>query len=256
MSDNVVKHLNDALLGRLYLRTRFQIRLLMNAYQRSILTKFKIYWTLTGSGIRMRDVNHVLFVLGAIGYTLVMIKVFVDLLLGGYVIELMDEGTLMSGTGLLSLAWLIIGGKYGEKSFSMTGLLGFVFIGTLVVLKLAPFWMESLWVGGANRALMMFTTVFTMLIRPIMFFLFYAFMAVSLNRASRVLHVRCFKYSSIFLILYLLVHSSTLITSIISPLTLLELEEIMISAMKIFYITACILAAYSFISPLLKRKEA
>ena len=200
----------------------------------------------------MREVDRVLFVLGAIGYTLVMIRVLVDALLGGYVVGLMDEGILMSGVGLLSLAWFIIGGKYGEKSFSMTGLLGFVFIGTLVVLKLAPLWMKSLWMGGANRALIIFTTVFTMLIRPIMFFLFYAFMAVSLNRASQTLHVKCFKYSSIFLILYLLAQSFTLITSIISPLTLLELEDIMISAMKVFYMIACILAAYSFISPLLE----
>jgi len=200
----------------------------------------------------MQDINRVLFVLGAIGYTLVMIKVLVGVLLGGYVTELMDEGILMLGIGLLSLAWFIIGGKYGEKSFSITGLLGFVFIGTLLILKLAPLWMKSLWMGGANRALITFTTVFTMLIRPIMFFLFYAFMAVSLNRASQILRVRCFKYSSIFLILYLLANASTLITSIISPLTLLELEDIMISAMKILYITACLLAAYSFISPLLE----
>ena len=200
----------------------------------------------------MQDINRVLFVLGAIGYTLVMIKVLVGVLLGGYVTELMDEGILMLGIGLLSLAWFIIGGKYGEKSFSITGLLGFVFIGTLLILKLAPLWMKSLWMGGANRALITFTTVFTMLIRPIMFFLFYAFMAVSLNRASQILRVRCFKYSSIFLILYLLANASTLITSITSPLTLLELEDIMISAMKIFYITACLLAAYSFINLILK----
>ena len=209
-------------------------------------------WTLTGSGIWMQDVDRVLFVLGAIGYALVTIRVLVGVLLRGYVVGLMDEGILMSGVGLLSLAWFIIGREYEEKSFLMTGLLGFVFIGTLVVLKLAPLWMKSLWMGSANRALITFTTVFTMLIRPIMFFLLYAFMAISLNRASQILHVRCFKYSSIFLILYLLANSSTLITSIISPLTLLELEEIMISAMKIFYITACLLAAYSFISPLLK----
>ena len=202
----------------------------------------------------MQDVDHVLFVLGAIGYTLVMIRVLVDALLGGYVVGLMDEGILMSGVGLLSLAWFIIGGRYEEKSFSITGLLGFVFIGTLVILKLAPLWMKSLWMGDANRALMIFITTFTMLIRLIMFFLLYAFMAISLNRASQVLHIRCFKYSSIFLILYLLIHSFTLITSIISPLTLLELEEVMISAMKIFYIMACLLAAYSFISPLLKQE--
>ena len=202
----------------------------------------------------MQDVNRVLFVFGAIGYALVTIRVLVGVLLRGYVIGLMDEGILMSGVGLLSLAWFIIGRKYEEKSFSITGLLGFVFIGTLVVLKLAPLWMKSLWMGGANRALITFTTVFTMLIRPIMFFLLYAFMAISLNRAAQTLHVRCFKYSSIFLILYLLANASTLITSIISPLTLLELEEIMISAMKILYITACLLAAYSFISLLLKQE--
>ena len=207
-------------------------------------------WTLTDSGIWMRDVDHA-FVLGAIGYALVTIRVLV-VLLGGYVIELMDEGILMLGIGLLSLAWFIIGRKYEEKSFSITGLLGFVFIGTLVVLKLAPLWMKSLWVGSANRALITFITAFTMLIRPIMFFLFYAFMAISLNRASQILSVRCFKYSSIFLILYLLANASTLITSIISPLTLLELENIVISAMKILYIATCLLAAYSFISPLLK----
>jgi len=200
----------------------------------------------------MRDVDRVLFVLGGAGYTLVMIRVLVGVLLGGYVIGLVDEGILMSGIGLLSLAWFIIGGRYEEKSFSMTGLLGFVFIGTLAVLELAPLWMRSLWMGDATQASITFTTIFTMLIRPIMFFLFYAFMAVSLNRASQTLHVRFFKYSSIFLILYLLAQSSTLITSIISPLTLLELEEIMISAMKILYITACLLAAYSFISPLLE----
>ena len=209
-------------------------------------------WRLTGSGIWMRDVDRVLFVLGGLGYALVTFRVLVGILLGGYVIGLVDEGILMLGIGLLSLAWFIIGGKYGEKLFSITGLLGFVFIGALLVLKLAPLWMKNLWVGGANRALMMFTTVFTMLIRPIMFFLLYAFMAISLNRASQVLHVGFFKYSSIFLILYLLANASTLITSIISPLTLLELEDIMISAMKILYITACLLAAYSFISPLLK----
>ena len=203
----------------------------------------------------MWDVDRVLFVLGAIGYALVTIRVLVGVLLGGYVIGLVDEGILMLGIGLLSLAWFIIGGKYGEKSFSITGLLGFVFIGTLVVLKLAPLWMKSLWMEGANRALITFITVFTMLIRPIISFLLYALMALSLNRASQVLHVRCFKYSSIFLILYLLVHSFTLIASIISPLILLELEGIMISAMKIFYITACLLAAYSFISPLLKQGE-
>jgi len=200
----------------------------------------------------MQDVNRVLFVLGAIGYALVTIRVLVGVLLRGYVIGLMDEGILMSGICLLSLAWFIIGRKYEEKSFSITGLLGFVFIGTLVVLKLAPLWMKSLWMGGANRALIIFTTVFTMLIRPIMFFLLYAFMAISLNRAAQTLHARCFKYSSIFLILYLLANSFTLITSIISPLTLLELEEIMISAMKILYVTACILAAYSFISHILE----
>jgi len=209
-------------------------------------------WTLTGSGIWMRDVDRVLFVLGAIGYALATVGVLVGVLLGDYVIGLVNEGILISGIGLLSLAWLIIGGKYEEKSFSITGLLGFVFIGILLVLKLAPLWMKSLWVGGANRALITFTTIFTMLIRPIMFFLLYAFMAISLNRASQVLHVRFFKYSSIFLILYLLANASTLITSIISPLTLLELEEILISAMKILYITACLLAAYSFISPLLE----
>jgi len=209
-------------------------------------------WTLTGSGIRMRDIDHVLFVLGATGYALVTIRVLVDVLLRGYVIGLMDEGILMSGIGLLSLAWFIIGRKYGEKSFSITGLLGFVFIGTLVILRLAPLWMKSLWMGGASRALIRFTTAFTMLMRAIMFFLFYAFMAISLNRATQILHVRYFKYSSVFLILFLLVHAFTMITSIISPLTLLELEDIMISAMKIFYITACLLAAYSFISPLLK----
>jgi len=198
----------------------------------------------------MRDVDRVLFVLGGLGYALVTIRVLVDVLFGGYVVGLIDEGILMLGMGLLSLAWFVIGGKYEEKLFSMTGLLGFVFIGALLVLKLAPLWMKSLWVGGANRALMMFTTVFTMLIRPIMFFLLYAFMAISLNRASQVLHVGFFKYSSIFLILYLLANASTLITSIISPLTLLELEDIMISAMKILYITACLLAAYSFVRAL------
>jgi len=198
----------------------------------------------------MRDVDRVLFVLGGLGYTLVTIRVLVSILFGGYVVGLVDEGILMLGMGLLSLAWFVIGGKYEEKLFSITGLLGFVFIGALLVLKLAPLWMKSLWMGGANRALMMFTTVFTMLIRPIMFFLLYAFMAISLNRASQTLHVRCFKYSSIFLILYLLAQSSTLITSMISPLTLLEFEGIMISAMKIFYITACLLAAYSFIRAL------
>ena len=191
----------------------------------------------------MRDVDRVLFVLGGAGYTLVMIRVLVSVLLGGYVPELMDEGILMSGIGLLSLAWFIIGRKYGEKSFSITGLLGFVFIGTLVILRLAPLWMKSLWMGDANRALIRSTTAFTMLMRPIMFFLFYAFMAISLNRAAQILHVRYFKYSSVFLILFLLVHAFTMITSIISPLTLLELEDIMISAMKIFYITACLLAA-------------
>ena len=200
----------------------------------------------------MRDVDRVLFVLGGAGYTLVMIRVLVSVLLGGYVPELMDEGILMSGIGLLSLAWFIIGRKYGEKSFSITGLLGFVFIGTLVILRLAPLWMKSLWMGDANRALIRSTTAFTMLMRPIMFFLFYAFMAISLNRAAQILHVRYFKYSSVFLILFLLVHAFTMITSIISPLTLLELEDIMISAMKIFYITTCLLAAYSFISLTLK----
>jgi len=200
----------------------------------------------------MREVDRVLLVLGGLGYALVTIRVLVGVLLGGYVIEFMDEGILMSGIGLLSLAWFIIGGKYGEKSFSITGLLGFVFIGTLAVLKLAPLWMKSLWMGDANPALITFTTVFTMLIRPIMSFLLYALMALSLNRASQILHVRYFKYSSIFLILYLLAQSLTLIASIISPLTLLELKGIIISAMKVFYITACILAAYSFISPLLK----
>ena len=200
----------------------------------------------------MQEIDRVLFVFGGLGYALVTIRVLVGVLLRGYVVGLMNEGILMLGICLLSLAWFVIGGKYEEKLFSITGLLGFVFIGTLVVLKLAPLWMKNLWVGGANRALMMFTTVFTMLIRPIMFFLLYAFMAISLNRASRVLHVRCFKYSSIFLILYLLAQSSTLITSIISPLTLLEFEGIIISAMKVFYIATCLLAAYSFISPLLK----
>jgi len=200
----------------------------------------------------MRNVDSVLFVLGGAGYTLVMIRVLVSVLLGGYVPELMDEGILMSGVGLLSLAWLIIGRKYEEKSFWITGLLGFVFIGTLVILRLAPLWMESLWMGDADRALITFTTAFTMLIRPIMFFLFYVFMAISLNRATQILHVRYFKYSSVFLILFLLVHAFTMITSIISPLTLLELEDIMISAMKIFYVTACLLAAYSFISLTLK----
>jgi len=198
----------------------------------------------------MREVDRVLFVFGGLGYALVTIRVLVGVLFGGYVVGLVDEGILMLGMGLLSLAWFVIGGKYEEKLFSITGLLGFVFIGTLLVLKLAPLWMKNLWVGGANRALMMFTTVFTMLIRPIMFFLFYAFMAISLNRASRVLHVRCFKYSSIFLILYLLANASILITSIISPLTLLELEDIVISAMKMLYIIACLLAAYSFIRAL------
>ena len=209
-------------------------------------------WRLTGSGIRMRDVDDVLFVLGGLGYALATVGAFVGVLLGGYVIRLVEEGILISGIGLLSLAWLIIGGRYGEKSFSMTGLLGFIFIGILAVLKLAPLWMMALWVEDANRALMIFTTTFTTLIRPIMFFLFYAFMAISLNRAIQILHVRYFKYSSVFLILFLLVHASSLITSIILPLTLLELEDIMISAMKIFYITACLLAAYSFISPTLK----
>jgi len=200
----------------------------------------------------MWDVDRVLFVFGGIGYALATVRVLVNVLLGGYVVGLVDEGILMLGMGLLSLAWFIIGGKYGEKSFSITGLLGFVFIGTLVVLKFAPLWMKNLWMGDANRALITFTTVFTMLIRPTMFFLFYAFMAVSLNRASQILRVRCFKYSSIFLILYLLANASTLIVSMISPLTLLELEDIVILAMKIFYITACLLAAYSFISLILK----
>ena len=202
----------------------------------------------------MRDIDRVLFVLGAIGYALVTIRVLVGVLLRGYVIGLMDEGILMSGIGLLSLAWFIIGWKYGEKSFSITGLLGFVFIGTLVILRLAPLWMKSLWMGDANRALITLTTVFTMLMRPIMSFLLYAFMAISLNRASQILHVRCFKYSSILLILYLLVNSSTLITSIISPPTIIELEGITISAMKIFYITACLLAVYAFINLLLKQE--
>ena len=200
----------------------------------------------------MRDVDDVLFVLGGLGYALATVGAFVGVLLGGYAIGLVEEGILISGIGLLSLAWLIIGGRYGEKSFSMTGLLGFVFIGILAVLKLAPLWMKSLWTAGADRALITFTTAFTMLMRPIMFFLLYAFMAISLNRASQILHVRYFKYSSVFLILFLLVHAFTMITSIISPLTLLELEDIMISAMKIFYITTCLLAAYSFISLTLK----
>jgi len=49
-------------------------------------------WTLTGPGIRMRDIDHVLFVLGAIGYALVTIRVLVDVLLRGYIIGLMDQG--------------------------------------------------------------------------------------------------------------------------------------------------------------------
>ena len=40
----------------------------------------------------MRDIDHVLFVLGAIGYALVTIRVLVDVLLRGYIIGLMDQG--------------------------------------------------------------------------------------------------------------------------------------------------------------------
>jgi len=218
--------------------------------KRVIAQHKNISWTLTGSGIWMRRLTVFFLFLGGLGYALLTVRALVGILFGSYVIGLMDEGILMSGIGLLSLAWFVIGGKYEEKLFSITGLLGFVFIGTLLVLKLAPLWMKNLWVGGANRALIIFTTVFTMLIRPIMFFLLYAFMAISLNRAPQVLHVRCFKYSSIFLILYLLANASILITSIISPLTLLELEDIVISAMKMLYIMACLLAAYSFIRAL------
>jgi len=72
-------------------------------------------WRLTGSGIWMRDVDRVLFVLGGLGYTLVTIRVLVSILFGGYVVGLVDEGILMLGMGLLSLAWFVIGGKYEEN---------------------------------------------------------------------------------------------------------------------------------------------
>jgi len=45
----------------------------------------------------MRDIDHVLFVLGAIGYALVTIRVLVDVLLRGYIIGLMDQGPYLLG---------------------------------------------------------------------------------------------------------------------------------------------------------------